>query len=210
MAASVTIDTSVLMARLKAAKTHVKKWTPAMSEWGGGTGARKRKDWSAMTYGRLYASAQYFERSVQGSVWRKVSPQYTRKTDGAVIPPWGGVKRIERGYEHVASDIKTKRAVYGRASKVRGTVAGRKRPSGQRVKPTSIVGQDTGKMMREFTTRYLVAADTRSVKLYTVVDYADAQNELRPFNLLGPEAQKRFYVAVERQVNAAVAKANGA
>lgn len=57
--------------------------------------------------------------TVRGEQWDSMKPQYMRK-DGTVVPAWGGVAKV-RG---------------------RGKVKGRKRPSGQRVTPSSVIGVD--------------------------------------------------------------------
>lgn len=219
MGASVRVDTSSLLKGIRDVKVAVSNWTPALSEWGRGTGAAKREAWKKMLYRKLYASPQLFE---EGVVWKKIPPYYIRKGTPDIrgkrigsgmqaISPFGNTNlRIAHGFEQSGSDIQTKRAIYRRmVGTVRGFVAAKKRPSGQPVTLNSIVGQDTGKMMREFTTRFLISENKRSVKLYTTVKYGDAQNKLRPFNLLGPDDEKRLLVAADRQVNKAAQKMRG-
>lgn len=59
----------------------------------------------------------------RGQTWAPMKVQYTRRTDGVTVPAWGGVAKVRGGSR---------------------TVQGRRRPSGQRVRPTSIVNRDTG------------------------------------------------------------------
>ena len=58
----------------------------------------------------------------RGVTWPPYADQYTRKTDGTVVPAHGGVKKL-RG---------------------RGNVKGRKRPSGRRITSSSNLLRDTG------------------------------------------------------------------
>ena len=62
----------------------------------------------------------------RGETWAYFADQYTRKTDGVVVPAWGGVQKL-RG---------------------RGKVKGRLRPSGSRVSFGDSVGQDIGHLRR--------------------------------------------------------------
>ncbi len=93
----------------------------------------------------------------RGVTWKYFAPQYTRKTDGAVVPAWGGVRKI-RG---------------------RGNVKGRLRPSGQRIRNSDAVGQDTGHLRRAaLTSRRL---DLRRMVLGTNIAYAEHFASRRPF-----------------------------
>lgn len=177
MGAEIRIDTSSLRRGLAKARVQIKDWTPALAEWGRGTGADIRAAWADKSFAALFPGGRTFREL---SHWKGVARQYTRR-DGTVVPPWGGNAKV-RG---------------------RGSVQGRKRPSGARVKAHDIVGQDLGNMMKEFTTRYLVSADKRSVKLYTVVKYGVHQNNLRRFNKLGDRDRERLVVAAQRQWNKA-------
>lgn len=68
---------------------------------------------------------------VRGEKWDGLADQYTRKTDGATVPAWGGTKRIAPGYRadgtrmaRVTGNVKGKKAsgaAPGYASKVRIT-----------------------------------------------------------------------------------------
>lgn len=58
---------------------------------------------------------------IAGRRFKGMAPQYVRE-DGTVVPAWGGVERVDG----------------------KGTVKGRKRPSGQRVTRYSVVNKDTG------------------------------------------------------------------
>lgn len=62
----------------------------------------------------------------RGVTWKWFADQYTRKTDGVVVPAQGGVPRLRGG----------------------GLVRGRKRPSGTRVTASSSVMQDLGDLRR--------------------------------------------------------------
>lgn len=95
----------------------------------------------------------------RGRRWRALAPQYRRKTDNVTVPAWGGVPRIREGFKKAAKWTET--LVNGKAKKIRrnvstgermqkvsGTVSGRLRKSGNRVKTTSIILRDTGELAR--------------------------------------------------------------
>ena len=63
-------------------------------------------------------------------VWPAAADQYTRKTDGATVPAWGGVQKLNG----------------------KGTVKGRKRPSGAQVTSGSTMMADTARMRSGFLT----------------------------------------------------------
>lgn len=73
----------------------------------------------------------------RGASWPGFKPQYVR-SDGAVVPAWGGTPKV-RG---------------------RGSVKGKKRPSGQRVRPDSIMMQDTGRLRSALLTNAPVVNET--------------------------------------------------
>ena len=93
----------------------------------------------------------------RGVTWRYFADQYTRKADGVTVPAWGGVQRL-RG---------------------RGTVQGRKRPSGARVKQGDAIMQDTN------TLRSRALASVRITRFRLVMGnnltYGAAQQAMRPY-----------------------------
>ena len=93
----------------------------------------------------------------RGVHWNYFAPQYTRKTDGVVVPAWGGVKKI-RG---------------------KGTVKGRRRPSGQRVREGDAIGQDTVNLRRGALLS--VRMSRRRLLMGSNVEYADEFASRRPF-----------------------------
>lgn len=95
--------------------------------------------------------------SHRGITWDYFADQYTRKTDGAVVPAWGGVQKL-RGD---------------------GVVLGRLRPSGQRVSLGDAIGQDTVHLRRAaMLSRRL---DKSRLVMGTPVVYAEYFSRLRPF-----------------------------
>jgi hypothetical protein len=94
----------------------------------------------------------------RGVTWKPFAPQYTRKTDGAVVPAWGGTKKV-RGA---------------------GRVKGRLRPSGTRITKGSALLQDTNTLRSRAT---LTIRQTRtSMEVGPQgVNYAAKQHARRPF-----------------------------
>jgi len=80
-----------------------------LGEFGDGYRARHGQ---AMEAVKFSSGAVLFRGEIP---WPAPKDQYTRKTDGAVIPPWGGVARLDGD----------------------GSVKAKKRPSGQRVEAGS-------------------------------------------------------------------------
>ena len=105
----------------------------------------------------------------RGVTWRPFANQYTRKS-GVVVPAWGGVPRVAPGYRKNGS----------RMSRISGTVQGRKRPSGQRLKKSDALMQDT---MRMRGTAALVVRQTNNTMELGPqgVKYAKWQNKMRRF-----------------------------
>ena len=95
----------------------------------------------------------------RGVEWAPFARQYRRKTDGAEIPAWGGVERLDGD----------------------GVVQGRLRPSGRRVTPTSALMRDTGLLSSSVASSLRVRDGGRRAEFGTPVDYAAAQNRDRPF-----------------------------
>lgn len=94
----------------------------------------------------------------RGVYWPPFAPQYVRKSDGVVVPAWGGVPRVRGG----------------------GRVQPRKRPSGQPITPASLLVQDTGRL-RQRAAREYVEVSPASLVFGTRLEYAPYQQELRPF-----------------------------
>ena len=135
------------------------------------------KAWRTMTYRKLY-SVTGFMASVEfrpGIKWKPVRPMYGRITDATPVDPMGQTQRLDGT----------------------GNVQGRLRPSGTRVKPDRIVGQDTKAMSRDFTSNVHISADKRTVSLITNVEYAKEQNALRQFNKITTGDRKRVVVIVK-------------
>ena len=96
--------------------------------------------------------------SYRGVKWEYFAPQYTRKTDGVTVPAWGGVPKLHGT----------------------GTVQGRKRPSGPRVKAGDSVVQDSGTLRARAA--LVTALKKNRVEMGPQgVAYAAAQAALRPF-----------------------------
>lgn len=91
----------------------------------------------------------------RGKAWPAFADQYTRKTDGVTVPAWGGVRRIERGFQKSkvwASDIATRKeqrrgvSTGERMKRRSGNVSGKLRGSDKRVTQNSIQMRDTGEL----------------------------------------------------------------
>lgn len=90
--------------------------------------------------------------------WAKTKDQYTRKTDGVTVPVYGGVARVQRGYQKAkawATDIATRRtqrrgvSTGERMARTSGNVSGKLRKSGQRWTAKDVPLMDTGEL-RDF------------------------------------------------------------
>lgn len=96
----------------------------------------------------------------RGVSWANWAHQYTRRTDGAIVPAWGGVRKL-RG---------------------RGAVKGRLRPSGTRVTAGSQLLRDTGRLAAAAGTTRRWGAGGKSLYMTTAnVAYGAAQQARRPF-----------------------------
>lgn len=102
-----------------------------------------------------------------GEKWEPMKPQYTRK-DGTEVPAWGGVPRVNKGF-----GLKRRG----------GSVKGKKRPSGQRVKASSVMMQDTGNMRNSMlgTPLELTKNHIRVGPHGVSEEYAGEQDAMRPF-----------------------------
>jgi len=116
----------------------------------------------------------------RGITWKYFAPQGRRK-DGTVVPAWGGVPRVAKGRHHIGSNIASRAAIYRAHTRITGTVKGRKRPSGRRIKKGDAIMQDTGNLKRHaMTSRRLTR---RRLYMGPNVDYAEELSEHHPFAL---------------------------
>lgn len=97
--------------------------------------------------------------SFRGVSWPWYKNQYRRKTDGAVVPAEGGVRRVHGP----------------------GLVKGRLRPSGKRVTRSSNLLRDTGRLAAAAGQRLSFKRNGKTMVLGTGVSYADEQQARRPF-----------------------------
>lgn len=110
--------------------------------------------------------------SLQGArddheTWAPFAIQYTRKTDGAVIPAWGGVPKLYS----------------------RGSVKGRKRPSGQRVTESSKIELDTGTLR---ASNEIKTISQNSLDYGSTLSYAGTQQALRAFLFFTEEDRRKI------------------
>lgn len=110
----IRLDTKEVEARAKELGDAAKDGTRPLSRFYNG----HWKPTVGVAWGRMRAQGGDF----RGHRWAGFKDQYTRKTDGQVVPAQGQVPRLDK----------------------RGNVKGKKRPSGQRVTAQSILVQDTG------------------------------------------------------------------
>lgn len=83
---------------------------------------------------------------------------------------------------------------------------GRKRPSGQRMTPGSVVGKDTGDMVRDFTGDPVLSPDHRSISLIAQGGYRTYQNRLRRYNKATRKSRASFKGHVTRWLNAMITR----
>lgn len=96
--------------------------------------------------------------TVRGEDWAGFADQYTR-ADGTVIPAWGGVPKV-RG---------------------KGTVKGKKRPSGKPVTQSSLLMQDTGMLRQSAFSRGPDMDGKNTLYLFRkAVSYFKYQHAMRP------------------------------
>jgi hypothetical protein len=211
MGAEITVNTAGLLKSLNLAADTIKDWTEPLTAWGSYFARATADEWAE----HLYRSDYRHPTSFRGAaVWPGVPPQYTRKTDGVSVPPWGGVRRIKQGYKRIGSNfvratptgpvIPTTKLVV-RHEKVFGLVQGRLQPSGygalgsdaNRVTPGTVIGFDTGRMINEFTAfrngyrAGVIGADKRSITLSTMVKYAAQFNRRRHIDRVIPADVKK-------------------
>jgi hypothetical protein len=118
----------------------------------------------------------------RGVWWPGFAPQYTRKTDGVVVPAWGGVPNIGQ-YSWI--NQRRRESQKARGEKADRTnrnrkVKGRKRPSGQRITPSSKLMQDTGATRATAMTGFVEETPT-SITMGPGTPYAARQNAMRQF-----------------------------
>lgn len=101
--------------------------------------------------------------------WEPMKAQRERKSDGEVIPAWGGVFRADG----------------------KGKVKGRLRPSGKRVQKDSSLNQDTGRYRQRISTGIVVISQN-GLTFGPNLDYADDIEALRP-NLIITESDARLF-----------------
>lgn len=95
----------------------------------------------------------------RGVTWPWYAHQYTRVTDLVTVPAQGRVPKV-RG---------------------KGTVKGKKRPSGQRITGRSNLMRDTGRLAAAAGMTLRFSASGKTMILGTNVSYAARQQALRPF-----------------------------
>lgn len=110
-------------------------------------------------------TVQMFERNARGGThrgvtWKPFKPQYTRKTDGVVVPAWGGVPKLRGG----------------------GMVLGRLRPSGKRLTSTSNLMRDIGAMFQRAGMALRWEDGGKTIVMATPKSYAPKQQKMRPFS----------------------------
>ena len=171
-----TLDTSGFDAEQRKMLAAAKNPRPPLKAFAVEFATDVLKTWETMSFGSLWNAPKNFRNA---AMWKPVKPQYIR-ADGTRVPPWGGVARAQNGFKGQSVKQKT------------GTVKGKKRPSGDRVKQQDIVGKDTQEMSREFTGPPSFTADGRTVILSTNRKYAEAQNKLRPFNRFSRKDNERL------------------
>jgi len=220
MGATITVNAAGLLKSLNLAADTIKDWTEPLVEWGTYFARATADEWADHKYRDDYRKPSSFRGS---AVWPGVPPQYTRKTDGVSVPPWGGVPRIRQGYKRIGSNfvrtsptgpVTPTTKLVTRFKKVFGMVQGRLQPSGygalgsdaHRVTPGTVIGFDTGRMINEFTAfrngykAGTVSPDKRSITLSTSVKYAAEFNKRRHFDKVNAEDAKKAQEFASRHI----------
>lgn len=155
----------------------------------------------------------------RGVTWPYFKFQYIRKTDGRVVPAWGGVPKLDREkyagtkgarMSELGSSSTHTLGGNGRASQPykRGprstlgepNVRGRLRPSGQRLKDGDSLMQDTGTMRRSVSANWDIEriSDTKA-EFGTGLRYAAKQQAMRPFLVFEPDTDARRLTRIYAQ-----------
>ncbi len=116
--------------------------------------------------------------SMRGVTWSPFANQYRRKTDGVLVPAWGGVSKMRRRIVGKPGHLRLAALQKG------DMVKGRKRQRG-RVRSDSWLMRDTGRMFGETRQRPL-ALDANHLRIGPTVEYAEYQNKWRPFLFIYP------------------------
>jgi len=127
-------------------------------------------------------TVEMFERNAhggahRGKTWPPFKPQYTRKTDGMVVPAWGGVPKLRGG----------------------GMVLGRLRPSGKRITPTSNLMRDYGAMYQRAGMALRWEDNGKTIVMATPQSYAPKQQKMRPFSFYQIPQDPDKLVAIARE-----------
>ena len=144
---------------------------------------------------REYAQKQWNHVTAKGGTfrgvrWAPMQHQYKR-ADGTVVPAWGGVKRVAAGF-----GLKRKG----------GTVKGKKRPSGKRVKQTSKMMMDTGAFFRDVCQKPLALTKTY-LDVGTSLAYGAIQDAMRKVVFWQPRVdEKQLYRFEDMAIKKAIKK----
>jgi len=105
----------------------------------------------------------------RGVTWAPFKFQYRRKIDNAIVRAEGGTPRIRPPWAPAGQS----------RGKTRGSVLGKKRPSGRRITRASNLMQDTGRLRA--TRAQLNSVSPKQIRFGPTVQYGVRQNKLRPF-----------------------------
>jgi phage gpG-like protein len=121
--------------------------------------------------------------SYRGVTWAGFANQYTR-TDGTVIPAWGGVPRVVR---HRVGKAAPYQGPMTRKLRHGGKVKGSMRPSGKRVTAASMIGRDTGRMAAQAGSKHRISGGKiMKLRMYVNVNYGRRFQEGDPTTNLPP------------------------
>ena len=155
----------------------------------------------------------------RGNVWPKLEPQYTRKTDGVVVPVWGGVKRVRAGrVTQVRAGGRTRRAsTLSKSQKAsgfgvvklgqtfdKGNVLGKLRSTGQRYKQgdEQLRSDQPTSILKDWATGKPVLSDRgKRIKLVSNHPGARRNHDLRPFSW-GKQIEQEELRDITQRVNA--------
>lgn len=210
MPTAITVDASAVIRSLGLLGNEVQHWERPLYLWARWIALDIQKSWSTHTMSSDFRKPTSF-RGV--AIWPGVKDQYTRKTDGAVVPPWGGTPRIRRGWHSKFTHaVLGKETLAGRHSLVWGGVQGKKKRSGfgARTKPGDVVGQDSGRMVDEFTggrgamNAGELSSDSKSISLVGRVRYASRFNKRRHIDQVGERDAKQLYDLTSEHITASL------
>lgn len=143
----------------------------------------------------------------RGVPFARFADQYVRKTDGQIVPAWGGVPRLSKKQGGKGGFIKAKKwsdtqrrgvSTGERQAKVGGNVSGRLRKRGGRVTQNTPQMNDSGELLRRLYPPRPDVTKTHLVIGADAPDYYEHLHKERPVNRFTDKDQREFNLEGEK------------